>query len=195
MVAAASPIASMPVIALLLGCWITCLLLARASEAPVVGSRAEGFVRVLRAGGAFALAGCALSLVPGASLDTSQAFAAAATCVVASGAIRAVLLTRKSDGGCVLVVGDTSERRYAVAALERRAGPALEVISVHLESDTETGPPGEITVPPQDVPTLAHRVGAHSVVVIPGPGLDPVRLRRLLWRLEGARLPCFVGTG
>ena len=195
MVSLASPLVSMPAVAVLLGCWAACLTLARASEAPIVGSRAACLARVLRAGGALALAGSALSLVPGASLATGQAFAAAITCVALSCAIRAVLQVRQSDGGRVLVVGGPAERQHAVAALERRAGPALEVNSICVQLDSGVGSPGEISVPFQEVPAHAQRIGAHSVVVIPGPGLDPVRLRRLLWLMEDARLPCFVGTG
>jgi exopolysaccharide biosynthesis polyprenyl glycosylphosphotransferase len=95
----------------------------------------------------------------------------------------------------VLVVGDAAERRHAVAALERRTGPALDVVEVCLEDDAGAAPDGEIAVPLRDVPAYAQRVGAHSVVAVPGSRLDPLGLRRLQWLLEGERLPCFVWTG
>jgi exopolysaccharide biosynthesis polyprenyl glycosylphosphotransferase len=189
------PIAPPHVVVLVLGCWGVCLGLARASEPSLVGSRAQDLVRVLRAGGMFALGGSALSIVPGVSFTTSQAFATAATCSALACAARAAVLMWPSSGGRVLVVGDAEERRYAVTALERRAGRALEVVPVCLESDAGAAPPGEVAVPLWDVPGFARRIGAHSVVVMPGSRLDPVGLRRLQWLLEGAGLPCFVGTG
>jgi exopolysaccharide biosynthesis polyprenyl glycosylphosphotransferase len=189
------PIAAPPVVLLLLGCWGTCLVVSRASEASAVGARAEGLVRVVRAGGAFALFASALSIVPGLSLTTREAFAAAATCTVISCAVRAALLVWPADAGRVLVVGDATERQYAVEALERRSGRRPDIVSVCLASDTGDGPPGEVCVPLRGVPAYAREVGAHSVVVMPGQRLDPLGLRRLQWMLEGERLPCFVGTG
>jgi exopolysaccharide biosynthesis polyprenyl glycosylphosphotransferase len=194
-VSAVWPIAPPHVVVLVLGCWGVCLGLARASEPSLVGSRAQDLVRVLRAGGMFALGGSALSIVPGVSLTTGQAFATAATFSALACAARAAVVMWPSSGGRVLVVGDAAERRYAVMALERRVGRALEVVPVCLESDAGAAPPGEVSVPLGDVPGYARRIGAHSVVVMPGSRLDPVGLRRLQWLLEGAGLPCFVGTG
>lgn len=191
---ATSPIAAPRVVVLLLCCWGACLVLARASEISLVGSRAHAFVRVLRAGGAFALAGSALSLVPGTSLTTGEAFAAAASTAGISCAARAVVLVWPSSG-CVLVVGDAADCRHVVAALERRAGTGAGVASVCLESADVVGPSGELTVPLRDVPAYARRVGAHTVVAVPAAGLDPVELRRLQWVLEGSGLPFFVATG
>jgi exopolysaccharide biosynthesis polyprenyl glycosylphosphotransferase len=189
------PIAALPVVVLLLGCWAACLALARAAEVPIVGSRAQGFVRVMRAGCMFALTGSALSIVPGVGLSTTYAFAAALTCTTISCAARVLVLVRPSRAGCVLVVGDATECSHVVDALERGDGSARQVVSVSLQSDQRPGPPGEISVPLQDVPAYAWEIGAEAVVVVPGPRLDPVRLRRLQWVLEGSRLPCFVGTG
>lgn len=190
-----SSAASPPLLVLLLGCWGLSLVSARASETSPISSRAQGFVSVLRAGCLFALAGSALSTVPGAPLTTRQAFVAAVACVGVSCAARAALLLWPERGGRVLVVGDPAERGHAVAALERRAGTALEVVSVSLASDTGPGTPGELSVPLREVPAYARRIGAQSVVVLPGSRLDPLGMRRLLWLLEGAHLECFVGTG
>ena len=190
-----SPVIARPVVALMLGCWAACLVFARATEVPLLGSRAHGLTRVVRAGCAFALTGSALSITPGVSLTTSQAFAAATTVVVLSCAIRVGLMAWPPEGGIVLVVGDAAERRHAVAALARLAGPAPETVAVCLESDAGAVPPGELSVGLGDLPDLARRIGAHSVVMVPGPRLDPAVLRRVLWRLEESRLPCFVSTG
>jgi exopolysaccharide biosynthesis polyprenyl glycosylphosphotransferase len=194
-VSATWPIAPLPVVVLLLGCWGVCLTLARASETTIVSTWGQELTRVVRAGCAFALAGSALSIIPSASLTTGQVFAVAAACTALSCAVRGTAVLRRSGRGRVLVVGDAAERGHVVAALRRRAGPALEVVSVRLESGAEAVPPGEIAVPLQSVPTYARQIGAHSVVAVPGRCLDPVGLRRLQWSLEGARLPCFVGTG
>jgi lipopolysaccharide/colanic/teichoic acid biosynthesis glycosyltransferase len=189
------PIAAVPVVVLLLGCWGVCLVLARAAEVPVVGSQAQGLVRVIRAGCTFALLGSALSILPALGLTTANAFAAALALTTVSGAARALLLVRPSQPGCVLVVGDATECGHVVDALGRGKGSARQVVSVSLESETQPAPPGEISVPLQDVPAYAWEIGAEAVVVVPGPRMDPVRLRRLQWVLEGSRLPCFVGTG
>jgi lipopolysaccharide/colanic/teichoic acid biosynthesis glycosyltransferase len=189
------PVVGPRIVIVLLGCWGTCLVLARAAEVSLVGSRAQALARVVRAGWAFALAGSALSILPGVGLSTSQAFAAAMTCTGLSCVARVVVLMWRPGAGCVLVVGDAAERQHAVAALERRAGPALQVVPVCIESDVGTAPLGEIAVPLSDLPAHARRMGAVAVVAIPGPRLDPVGLRRLQWVLEGERLPCYVGTG
>ncbi len=188
-------IAAVPVVVLLLGCWGVCLAFTRAAEVPVVGSRVQGLVRVVRAGCAFALIGSALSIVPGVSFTTTQAFAAALSLTLVSSAVRAASLVRPPRPGCVLVVGDATESKHVVAALGHGEGSARQVVSVCLQSDTRPAPPGEISVPLQDLPAYAWEIGAEAVVVVPGPRLDPVGLRRLQWVLEGARLPCFVGTG
>jgi exopolysaccharide biosynthesis polyprenyl glycosylphosphotransferase len=194
-VSATRPIAPPLVVVLLLGCWGGCLTLAQASETSLVHSWGPELGRVVRAGCAFALAGSAVSMVPGASVTTGQAFAAAAVCSAMSCAVRVAAQMTRSGGGRVLVVGDAAERGHVVAALQRRAGPALDVVTVCLESHAGAVPSGEVAVPLHDVPAYAREIGAHSVVAVPSPGLDPFGLRRLQWVLEGAHLPCFVGTG
>ena len=189
------PVATGAELLLLVGCWGACLVLTRATEVSPVGSRVQASGRVLRAGCGLALVGSAWSIVPGASLTTVDAFAIAVTCVALSCTVRAVRRISATDTGCVLVVGDAPERQHAVAALERRTGPGLEVVAMCLDPDTGSVPPGESSVRLEDLPDFARQIRARSVVMVPGPRLDPAGLRRVLWRLEGARLPCFVGTG
>jgi exopolysaccharide biosynthesis polyprenyl glycosylphosphotransferase len=189
------PVVGARIVIILFGTWGVCLVLARAAEVSLVGSRAQCLVRVFRAGCAFALVGSAISIVPGVSLSTTQAFAAAATCTGLSCIARVVVLVRTPGAGRVLVVGDAAERRHAVAALERRAGRALAVEPVCLDCAPEDTPAGEVSVPLAEVPEYARRIGASAVVVVPGSRLDPEGLRRLQWLLEAASLPCYVGTG
>lgn len=193
--AALWPIAAVPVVALLLACWATCLVLARTTEIPVIGSQKGVLVRVVRAGRMFALTGSALTVVPGVTVTTANIFAMALTWVAILCAVRVVFLLRPPRPRCVLVVGDATERRRVVEALEQGNRSTCQVVSVCLESDSRSGLPGEISLPLEDVPEYAGAVGAGAVVVVPSPLLDPLRLRRLQWLLEGSHLPCFVSTG
>ena len=191
--AVARPLAPPAVIVLLLGCWGGCLVLGRASCVAVLDSRTQQLDRVVRAGCMFALVGSAVSILPQASLTAGQVFAMAAGVTALSCCLRAVATARGAEG-CVVVVGGAEERSHAVAALARRPGPALRIVAVSLTVAGREPPPGDVAVPLGELPLLARRVGAHSVVAVPGTGLSPVDLRRLRWLLEKDRLPYFVGT-
>jgi exopolysaccharide biosynthesis polyprenyl glycosylphosphotransferase len=188
------PIAPVAVVVVLVGCWGGCLTLTGATRSSLIDSRAQELGRVVRAGCAFAFAGSALSLVPQASLTAGQAFAAAAACTAMSCGVRAATRTRGRADGCVLVVGGVAEREHAVAALSRRRGPALEIVTACLAPAGRLSPPGEIAVSVEELPAFARYVGARSVVAVPGAGLDALELRRLRWLLEEERVPCYVTT-
>lgn len=182
--------------------WVIALKLSRVSEAGSLESLAQSARRVVRAGCTLALVGCAVTTVPGGWLTSGQALLLALICTSGSLATRAatwrVAGVRGVGGRArVVVIGDEEGRRDAVAALERRAGPALSVVAVRIDTgaDAVAGPPGVTSVALPDVAAYAKRVGARSVVVMPGPGLDGTALRRLRWLVEGARLPLYVGTG
>jgi len=189
------PIASRPVMVLLIACWGACLVLARATEASIVGTRSDELVRVLRAGAGLALFGSALSIAPGSSLTAGEAFGTAALLSAIACGARVSARARRAVGGSILVVGDADTRRHAVSALERRPGQALDIVEVCLASDAGVAPIGEVGISLWEVPTYAKQVGARCVVAVPGTCLDPLTLRRLQWLLEGERLTCFVGTG
>jgi exopolysaccharide biosynthesis polyprenyl glycosylphosphotransferase len=191
--AVARPVAPPAVLAVLLGCWAGCLVLGRASSVSVLDSRAQQLDRVVRAGCTFALVGSAVSILPWSALTAGQVFAMAAVVTAISCGVRVVATAGRAEG-CVVVVGGPEERRHAVAALARRPGPALRIVAVSLAVAGREPAPGEVAVPLGELPLLARRVGAQSVVAVPGTCLDPVELRRLRWLLERDRLPYFVGT-
>ncbi|WP_167736134.1 exopolysaccharide biosynthesis polyprenyl glycosylphosphotransferase [Nocardioides sp. 503] len=174
---------------------------SRATELVLVASLAHAARRLVSAGGLLALVGCAASTVLGSAFTARDAFLLALACTAASLALRGAAWWAAGARGVrgrprVLVIGG-DERQDAVAALERRAGPALSVIS--LRTGAPAAPrgqeaPGVTTVPLEEVASYAARIGACSVVVMPEAGLEPAGLRRLQWELERSRLPLCVGT-
>jgi exopolysaccharide biosynthesis polyprenyl glycosylphosphotransferase len=179
--------------------WCLALKLSRATEVAPVGTLAHTARRLLSAGAMVALAGSAASTGLGSTFTSGDAFVAALTCTGASLVGRVAIWKAAGLRGVqerprVLVIGD--ERQHAAAALERRAGPALSVISMRLDPGPDGAEPaGNPAVGVADIASYAARVGACSVVVMPEAGLDPAALRRLQWLLEAARLPLYVGTG
>lgn len=191
--AVARPAVPAGVVLALLACWAGCLGLTGATRPSCLESRGRETARVARAGCYFAFAGSALSLLPAADLTTAEAFAVAGACTALSAGFRAVLRCRRRAQARLLVVGGAAERRYAVEALTRRSGPSVEVVSACIAPDGQASP-DDLAVTVDELPGFARRVGARSVVAVPGSGLDPVQLRRLRWVLEAERLPCFVST-
>jgi exopolysaccharide biosynthesis polyprenyl glycosylphosphotransferase len=180
--------------------WCLALQVSRATEAAPVAGLAHAGRQLLSAACLLALSGCAASTVLGSTFTSRDAFLAALTCTGASLAVRGVVWWAAGVRGVrgrprVLVLGD-DDGQNAVSALERRAGPALSVISVRAEIGS-VGPeaPGVTSVAVEEIASYAARIGACSVVVMPEAGLEPAGLRRLQWQLEESRVPLYVGTG
>ncbi|WP_338087853.1 exopolysaccharide biosynthesis polyprenyl glycosylphosphotransferase [Nocardioides lijunqiniae] len=178
--------------------WCLALQASRATDAVPVTGLGHAGRRLVSAGSLLALTGCAASTVLGSAFTSRDAFLVAVTCTGASLAVRSVVWLsagwrRVQARPRVLVIGD-AERRDAVAALERRSGPALSVISVRTGA---AGPdaPEVAAVAVEEVASYAARIGACSVVVMPEAGFEPGGLRRLQWELEESRVPLYVGTG
>ncbi|MCD4536324.1 exopolysaccharide biosynthesis polyprenyl glycosylphosphotransferase [Nocardioides sp. cx-169] len=180
--------------------WCVALQAARATETAPVGTLVHAARRLVHAGALVALAGCALSVGLGPRYTPGHAFLTAAACAGASLLARAMVWWAAGTRGVrgrprVLVIGDDA-RQHAVAALERRTGPELSVVSVRLDSVADPAEtPGVTSVPADGIASYAARIGACAVVVMPEAGLEPAGLRRLQWSLEAARLPLYVGPG
>ncbi|MFI9649188.1 sugar transferase [Streptomyces sp. NPDC052040] len=142
------------------------------------------------------------------------ALAALLPCAPASAAVHTLLhrhlLARRRAGRAVrraLVIGETQAVEGLVGHLAQRTDHEFVVVGVCPVGGRDPRDPAPVAARlPRQAPSAladdsapvleaARRLAADVVVVVPGPCLSGVRLRRLSWALHGARCPLVVVPG
>ena len=151
--------------------------------------------RIVRSGAVVGLA-CWVghaATVPG--LAPSDLVAATAALTLAGLAGAALRVGERAPR--VVVAGHPSDVRAAVEELRRSRRP-VDLAAVCL---TEAGEPGDtfddlpVHLGVNDAPKVAAGFSADSLLVLPGPDLSAVQLRRLQWQAAREQTAFYLGTG
>ncbi|HEU5035381.1 MAG TPA: exopolysaccharide biosynthesis polyprenyl glycosylphosphotransferase [Nocardioides sp.] len=168
----------------------------RAREAAVLGT-GGATAGALRAGFALAFAALLLDGLPGVRLEPGRMAAYVVVVVAATAAHHGArtLATSVAAGVDVVVAGHRHGVERMLAEL-RTAGSRFRVVAVCIAGES---PCSGFEVPAvsglRNLPRAVSEHGAAAVVAVPCRHLDPVRLRRLAWRLEHRGTHMLVGTG
>jgi exopolysaccharide biosynthesis polyprenyl glycosylphosphotransferase len=196
------PVALRPLDAAVALLWVCVLAGSRAYDASPVTFGAEDVRRALRAGLAITAAGLALLHV---RADDTEAVRLLLLAAVTSSA--AIVERWLATEGIDLVSRRTPPTVRVVVTGQRRAAQRLvselrttrsrfDVVAVCVTGSARTD---AFDVPvTSGLPSLSSSVAEHradAVIVVPSRHLDPRRLRRLGWELEGAGTHLFVATG
>ncbi|WP_432476758.1 exopolysaccharide biosynthesis polyprenyl glycosylphosphotransferase [Nocardioides sp. GXQ0305] len=148
--------------------------------------------RVLRSGALLGLTlwvGHAL-LVPG----LAPAELVPATVALTLGGLVSATAQVKVRAPRVVIVGHPSEVEDAIAELQRSERPVhLAAVCLTEHADTFADLPVHVGV--ERAAGLAAEYAADSLLVLPGPDLTAVQLRRLQWQAAQTRTTFYLGTG
>jgi exopolysaccharide biosynthesis polyprenyl glycosylphosphotransferase len=185
--------------------WLAVLALLDCYEPRVLGLGSEEFQRVLRG---FVAATAALGFVSYAlKLEVARGYVvvalplAALLCLLGRYAARKWLHRRRMQGSYlhnVIAVGEEHAVVDLVTQLRHDQYSGMQVVGACLSGGDGAGLVG-LGVPlfggVDDVAEVVRRTGADTVAVTGGVGIDPVRLRRLSWELEGSDTDLVVSPG
>jgi exopolysaccharide biosynthesis polyprenyl glycosylphosphotransferase len=185
--------------------WVAVAGLLDCYEPRVLGLGSEEFQRVLRA---FVASTAVLGFVSYAlKLEVARGYVvlalplAAGLCLLGRYAARKWLHFRRCRGDylhSVIAVGEEHAVVDLVTQLRHDQYSGMRVVGACLSGGSGAGLVG-LGVPllggVDDVAEVVRRTGADTVAVTSGVGVDPVRLRRLSWELEGSDTDLVVAPG
>ena len=185
--------------------WVLCVAITRAYEPRFLYVGVEEFRRVGRAAFATAIAGALVSY--GLKLELSRGYLLVVVTVAFTATslgrlvLRVELLVRRRSGAGwmrrVLVAGHDDSVRGVVTELRRRRSHGHEVVGVCLVDDEESATSYDlpVSIGADGIAEAARKARADAVMVLPCHHLEPARLRRLAWELEGTKTQMLVAPG